>query len=115
MSQFVALRLDDKYFEQLQGLVESGEFGNISEAIRYCIRMQLKGFQSRSPPPLMMAEARRPAVRRRRVSCHKYLRFGRGPKAPGDETIMSRTVSFSASFSWILFSWPLESPPLTSQ
>lgn len=64
MSQFVALRLDDQYYQQLQELVESGEFGNISEAIRYCIRMQLKGFKSRSPPPLLIAEKGRRLARR---------------------------------------------------
>ena len=68
MSQFVALRLDDQYYQQLQELVESGEFGNISEAIRYCIRMQLKGFKSRSPPPLLITEKGRRLARRAAAS-----------------------------------------------
>lgn len=58
MSQFVALRLDDQSFVQLQELVDAGEFGNISEAIRYCIRMQLKSFKPRSPPPLVIKGTR---------------------------------------------------------
>ena len=74
MSQFVALRLDDQHYEQLQELVESGEFGNISEAIRYCIRMQLKGFKSRSPPPLVMGEGPS-GPRRKREQSPKGLRI----------------------------------------
>lgn len=59
----VDLRIEEKSVEELQEFVRAGEFGNISEAIRYCVRMQLKTLKSRSPPPLVMAEARRPAHR----------------------------------------------------
>ena len=51
MSYQVVVRIDDAQHEQLQDLVDSGEFGNLSEAVRYCIRMQLKAFKPRSPPP----------------------------------------------------------------
>lgn len=73
MSQFVALRLDDSSFEQLQALVDSGEFGNISEAVRYCIRMQLKAFKPRSPPPLVSKGGGRRHARRAApaCTCHK--------------------------------------------
>lgn len=75
MSQYVALRLDDKSYDQLQELVDSGEFGNVSEAIRYCIRMQLKTFKPRSPPPLVIkgrrAGAASPVRAAASVSCHQ--------------------------------------------
>ena len=47
----VDLRIEEKSVEELQEFVRAGEFGNISEAIRYCVRMQLKTLKSRSPPP----------------------------------------------------------------
>lgn len=51
MSYQIVVRIGDDHFRQLQELVDSGEFGNVSEAVRYCIRMQLKSFKPRSPPP----------------------------------------------------------------
>ncbi len=50
----VGVRLEEKSVEQLQKLVYEGEFTNLSEAVRYCVRMQLKQF-SRTPPPPMAA------------------------------------------------------------
>ena len=47
----IDLRIEEKSIEELQALVRQGEFSNISEAVRYCIRMQLKSFKPRSPPP----------------------------------------------------------------
>lgn len=47
------IRIEESSVEQLQQLVDEGEFTNISEAIRWCIRMQLKS-KGRSPPPLGM-------------------------------------------------------------
>lgn len=48
----INVRIDEKSLEELQHLVEEGEFTNVSEAIRYCIRKQIKSFEKgRSPPP----------------------------------------------------------------
>ena len=47
----IVVRIDRNDYDKLNDLVESGEFGNISEAVRYCIRMELKTIKPRSPPP----------------------------------------------------------------
>ncbi len=41
-------------------LVRSGEFGTRAEFVKYCVRMTLKEFAGRSPPPLG-AEKMKPA------------------------------------------------------
>ena len=51
MSYQIVVRISDEDYQKIDNLVKSGEFGNISEGVRYCIRMQLKQFQTRSPPP----------------------------------------------------------------
>lgn len=50
------VRIEEKSLEGLQELVNRGEFTNVAEAIRYCIRKQLIEFKEkgRSPPPLRM-------------------------------------------------------------
>lgn len=52
----INVRIDEKSLEELERLVRDGEFTNVSEGIRYCIRKQLKSFEEkgRSPPPLRM-------------------------------------------------------------
>lgn len=52
----IDLRIEEKSVEELQEFVRDGEFGNISEAIRYCVRKQLQVMKSRSPPPLVKVE-----------------------------------------------------------
>lgn len=75
MSYQIVVRIGDDHFRQLQELVDSGEFGNVSEAVRYCIRMQLKAFKPRSPPPLVIkgrrAGAASPVRAAASVSCHQ--------------------------------------------
>ena len=51
MSYQIVVRIGQDDYDHLSELVDSGEFGNMSEAVRYCIRMQLKSFKPRSPPP----------------------------------------------------------------
>lgn len=68
MSYQIVVRIGQDDYDHLSELVDSGEFGNISEAVRYCIRMQLKSFKPRSPPPLVKArDGAPPAGRRRRI------------------------------------------------
>ena len=56
MSYQIVVRIGQDDYDHLSELVDSGEFGNLSEAVRYCIRMQLKSFKPRSPPPLVRGE-----------------------------------------------------------
>ena len=47
----IVVRINRDDYDKLNDLVESGEFGNISEAVRYFIRIGLKNIKPRSPPP----------------------------------------------------------------
>lgn len=47
----VTLRLSPELADQIDKLIESGEFEDRSEFIRYAIRKTLKTFETRTPPP----------------------------------------------------------------
>ena len=50
-SEQLNVRLTPALLAEIDKLVESGEFGNRVEFVRYAIRMTLKDFDGRSPPP----------------------------------------------------------------
>ena len=45
------VRLSPALLEEIDKLIESGEFGTRVEFVRYAVRMTLKSFEKRSPPP----------------------------------------------------------------
>ena len=45
------VRLSPTLLEEIDRLIESGEFGTRVEFVRYAVRMTLKSFEKRLPPP----------------------------------------------------------------
>ena len=45
------VRLSPALLEEIDKLIESGEFGTRVEFVRYAVRMTLKSFEKRYPPP----------------------------------------------------------------
>lgn len=60
MTDVISLRLSEEQLMAVDDLVRSGEFGTRAEFVKYCVRMTLKEFAGRSPPPLG-AEKMKPA------------------------------------------------------
>lgn len=50
VSEQLNVRVSPALLDEIDALVESGEFGNRVEFVRYAIRMTLKGFKGRNPP-----------------------------------------------------------------
>lgn len=50
-SEQLNVRVSPAILQEIDKLIESGEFGTRVEFVRYAIRMTLKDFDGRSPPP----------------------------------------------------------------
>lgn len=46
----VNIRLSEDLVNQIQKLIDMGEFGNLSEFVRYSIRVTLRDYPKRGPP-----------------------------------------------------------------
>ena len=53
VGQQINMRFDPEIVAKIDELVRSGEFENRTEFVKYCVRMTLASFKSRSPPPLV--------------------------------------------------------------
>lgn len=51
MVDVISLRLSEEQLRAVDDLVRSGEFGTRAEFVKYCVRMTLKDYSGRSPPP----------------------------------------------------------------
>ena len=54
MVDVISLRLSEEQLRAVDDLVRSGEFGTRAEFVKYCVRMTLKEYSGRSPPPAEM-------------------------------------------------------------
>ena len=53
MTDVISLRLSEEQLKAVDAIVDSGEFGTRAEFVKYCVRMTLKQYNGRSPPPLV--------------------------------------------------------------
>jgi Arc/MetJ-type ribon-helix-helix transcriptional regulator len=51
MVDVISLRLSEDQMKAVDDIVQSGEFGTRAEFVKYCVRMTLKSYAGRSPPP----------------------------------------------------------------
>lgn len=49
----INMRFDPEVVSKIDEIVASGQFENRTEFVKYCVRMTLSSFKSRSPPPLV--------------------------------------------------------------
>lgn len=52
----VNMRLDAATIAAIDRIVDTGAFETRSEFVKYCVRMTLKSYQNRGPPPLGLRE-----------------------------------------------------------
>ncbi len=57
VNEVVGCRLDSSILEKIDQLINEGEFTNRGEFLKYAVRMTLKRYEGRAPPP--------PAINRR--------------------------------------------------
>lgn len=50
-NQQVNVRFPPEIMSRIQTLIDSGDFGNAVEFVRYAVRKTLKDYDERSPPP----------------------------------------------------------------
>ena len=61
MVDVISLRLSEDQMKAVDDIVQSGEFGTRAEFVKYCVRMTLKSYAGRSPPPLGAEKVKIPA------------------------------------------------------
>ena len=52
----ITIRLPETVVNQIDKLIEDGEFGTRAEFVKYAVRQTLKRYEGRSPPPLGMSK-----------------------------------------------------------
>lgn len=70
MVDVISLRLSEEQLRAVDDLVRSGEFGTRAEFVKYCVRMTLKDYSGRSPPPLGAEKVKWCAVAGNSRTCH---------------------------------------------
>lgn len=51
VGQQINMRFDADIVAKIDEIVKTGQFANRTEFVKYCVRMTLASYKSRSPPP----------------------------------------------------------------
>lgn len=65
--EVVSVRIDAKSIEEIDRLIDEGDFSTRGEFVKYAVRQTLKRYSGRSPPPLVMGRDGAPPAGRRRI------------------------------------------------